>query len=91
VQHVPGKVNVVADSLSHQWEYQPEQEENSYEWTINLDRDEMVGLMNDILLTQDQEPKKQVQALKECLKAKHLFIEVIDAIMVQDSTKTVQD
>jgi hypothetical protein len=91
MQHIPGKVNVVVDSLSHKWEDQPEQEEDSSEWTVNLDRDEMVGLTNDILLTQEQELKEQVQALKECLKAKHLFTEVIDAIMVHVSTKTVQD
>jgi uncharacterized protein YacL (UPF0231 family) len=89
--HVPRKVNMVADSLSHQWEDQPEQEEDGHEWTINLDRDETVGLTNDILLTQDQELKKQIQALKEHLKAKHLFIEVIDAITAQDSTRTVWD
>jgi hypothetical protein len=82
---------VVADGLSCQWEDQPDQEEDGCEWTVNPDRDKTVGLMNNILLTQDQELKKQVQALKEHLKAKHLFIEVIDVITVQDSAKTVQD
>jgi hypothetical protein len=60
VRHIPGKANVVADGLSHQWEDQPEQEEDGHEWTVNLDRDKTVGLTNDILLTQDQEPKKEV-------------------------------
>jgi RNase H-like domain found in reverse transcriptase len=89
--HVPRKVNVVADGLSRQWEDQVEQKEDGHEWTVNPDRDEAVGLMNDILLTQKQEPKKEVQALKECLKDEHLFIEVIDAITAQDSAKMVRD
>jgi hypothetical protein len=76
---------------SSKWEDQPEQEEDGSEWMVNLDRDKMVGLTNNILLTQEQEPKEQVQALKECLKAKHLFTEVIDAITVHNSAKTVQD
>jgi hypothetical protein len=80
VQRIPGNVNVVVDSLSCQWEDQPEQEEDDCEWMVNLDRDEVVGLMNDILLTQEQEPKKQVHTLKEHFKDEHLFIEVIDAI-----------
>jgi hypothetical protein len=53
VQHIPGKANVVADGLSCQWEDQPEQEEDGHEWTVNQDRDEMVGLTNDTLLMQD--------------------------------------
>jgi hypothetical protein len=51
----------------------------------------VIGLTNDILLTQEQEPKKEVKALKECLKEERLFIEVIDAITAQDSAKMVRD
>jgi hypothetical protein len=91
MRHVPGKVNVVADGLSHQWEDQPEQEEDGCEWMVNPDRDKAVGLTNDILLTQEQELKKEVQALKERLKEECLFIEVIDAITAQDSAKMVRD
>jgi hypothetical protein len=91
VRHIPGKVNVVVDGLSRKWEDQPEQEEDGSEWMVNPDRDKAVGLTNDILLTQEQEVKEQVQALKERLKAEHLFTEVIDTIMAHDSAKTVQD
>ena len=82
---------MVMDGLSHKWEDQPEQEEDRSEWMVNPDRDEMVGLTNNILLTQEQEPKEQIQALKEHLKVEHLFVQVIDVITVQDSAKTVQD
>jgi RNase H-like domain found in reverse transcriptase len=89
VRHIPGKVNVVMDGLSCKWEDQPEQEEDGSESMVNPDRDEMVGLTNNILLTQEQELKEQIQVLKERLKAKHLFIQVIDVITAQDSAKTV--
>jgi RNase H-like domain found in reverse transcriptase len=91
VRHIPGKINIVADGLSRQWEGQPAVSEDGSTWTVNPDRDEQVGLTNDILLTLQGATGEQVATLRECLKDKHLFIEVIDAILGQDSAKTVRD
>jgi hypothetical protein len=91
VRHVPGKINVVADGLSRQWEGQPPAEDDGSDWTVNPDRDEQVGLINDVLLTLDKTDQDQVEALRERLKDEHLFVEVIDAIRNQDSAKTVRD
>jgi hypothetical protein len=43
------------------------------------------------LLTLQEANEEQVGTLQERLKEEHLFIEVIDAILGQDSAKTVQD
>jgi transposase InsO family protein len=91
VRHVPGKINMVADGLSRQWEGQPPSEEDGSEWTVNPDRDEQVGLINDILLTLDKTAQDQVDALRDRLKDEHLFVEVIDAIRNQDSAETVHN
>jgi transposase InsO family protein len=91
VRHVLGKINVVADGLSRQWEGRQPTGEDGSEWTVNPDRDEQVGLTNDILLTLQEANEEQVGTLRERLKEEHLFIEVIDAILGQDSAKTVRD
>jgi RNase H-like domain found in reverse transcriptase len=93
VCHVPGNINVVADGLSWQWEGQPVTSnlEDGGEWTVSPDRDDQVGLVNDILLTPEEATGEQVKALRECLKGEHLFIEVIDAILGQDSMRMVWD
>ena len=91
VRHVPGKINVVADGLSRRWEGQEPQEGEGDSWTVNPDRDETVGLTNDVLLTLDTGSNEQIKALRTRLKNEHLFIEVIDAITARDSAKTVRD
>jgi hypothetical protein len=67
VRHVPGKINIIADGLSCQWEGQELQEGDSDSWTMNPDRDKMVGLANDILLTHNAGTSQQINALKEQL------------------------
>jgi hypothetical protein len=88
---MPGRINVIADGLSRQWEGQEPQEGDSNSWTVNPDRDKAVGLVNDVLLMLDTGSNKQIKALRMRLKNEHLFIEVIDAIMARDSMRTVQD
>jgi RNase H-like domain found in reverse transcriptase len=89
VCHVPGKINVVVDGLSRQWEGQLAGREDGGNWTVNPDRDEQTGLINDVLLTLEGTTQEQVEALKDRLKEEHLFVEVIGAILGQDSAKTV--
>jgi hypothetical protein len=88
---VPGRINVIADRLSHQWEGQEPQEGDGNSWTMNPDRDEVVGLVNNILLMLDTGSNEQIEALRTQLKNEHLFIEVINTITAQDSMRTVQD
>jgi hypothetical protein len=49
MHHVARKINIVVDGLSCRWEGQELQEGDRDSWTVNLDRDEMVGLANNIL------------------------------------------
>jgi len=53
VRHVPGKLNVIADGLSRQWEGQPRNAElqDGSTWTVSEDWEAATGLVNDILLT----------------------------------------
>ena len=81
VHHMPGKINVVADGLSHQWEGQLVQKGEGSKWVVNPDRDEETGLVNNMLITLDTGMQEQITALKACLRNEHLFIEVIKAIL----------
>jgi hypothetical protein len=53
VRHVPGKLNVIADWLSRQWEGQPRDAglQDGSEWTVSKDWEANSGLVNDILCT----------------------------------------
>jgi hypothetical protein len=77
MQHMPRRINIVADGLNCWWEGQGPQEGNGDSGTVNPDRDKVVGLVNNILLTHNLGSNE------------HLFVEVIDAITAQDSTRTV--
>jgi hypothetical protein len=44
VRHIPGKINIVADGISCQWEGQDPSEGDGSEWIVNSDADETLGL-----------------------------------------------
>jgi hypothetical protein len=90
MQHVSGKINVVVDRLSQQWKGHTPLESNRSNWTINPDTNKTIRLMNDILATLDTGSHDQITALKDHLQNEHLFIEVINAIIAQDSMKMVK-
>jgi hypothetical protein len=91
VRHVPGKINVIADSISHQWECQEPSEGDSSEWMVNPDADEILGLQNNIFTTLDAGTQGQIDSLQNRFKKEHLFIEVVDTLVAQDSAKMVRD
>ena len=82
---------MVADSISHQWEGQEPSEGDGSEWTVNPDADEILGLQNNIFITLDTGTQGQIDSLRNRFKKKHLFIEVVNALVAQDSVKTVKD
>jgi hypothetical protein len=51
VRHVPGKLNVIVDRLSRQWEGQPRDIGllDGSEWTVSEDWEANMGLINDLL------------------------------------------
>ena len=61
VQHVPGKLNVVADGLSRMWEGLPCEEGDGSEWTVSEDWESMQGLYNNIFSVAEEEP--QIESL----------------------------
>ena len=89
VRHVPGRLNVVADGLSRQWDNTERMDDDGSTWTVNPDPEARSGLMND-LFTVDKLPKED-QHLWEHFLQEPLFLEVIDAILNTDNTTPIRD
>lgn len=48
IRHIPGKLNMVADSMSRMWEDQDWVVGNGSEWTVSEDWEAVTGLVNDV-------------------------------------------
>jgi hypothetical protein len=81
VRHVPGKLNVVADRLSRQWEGQPRDAnlQDGSNWTVSEDWEATTGLTNDILMT-TLEASETMVSLLERFTNEPVIIEVVKAI-----------
>jgi hypothetical protein len=63
IRHISGKINMVADGISHQWEGQEPSKGDGSEWTVNPDADEILGLQNNIFTTLDTGTQGQIDSL----------------------------
>ena len=94
VRHVPGKLNVVADGLSRQWEEQPRDNGalDGSEWTVNEDWESNTGIVNDLLclstLTTDHGETSQ---LLQRFANEPVFKEVIEAMLQIDQNTDVRN
>ncbi|KAG2101611.1 uncharacterized protein F5147DRAFT_581531, partial [Suillus discolor] len=93
VRHVPGKLNVIADGLSRQWEGQPRDAglNNRSEWTVSEDWEANSGLTNDILLTDSMTRQKPVSLLQERFANEPVFLEVVESILGMNTTRPLRD
>lgn len=89
VRHVPGRLNVVADGLSRQWDNTERNDQDDTQWSVNPDPEATSGLVNDIF-TLDKLPQEQ-QKLRERFQNEPLFLEVIDAILNTDANTPIRD
>lgn len=83
---MPGHLNVVADGLSRQWdnmEWAPTHN-NGSEWSVSLDPESCIGLVNDVFTT--EKITGDLQQLHSHFTNKPLYLEVIDAILNIDTT-----
>jgi hypothetical protein len=90
VQHVPGKLNVIADGLSRQWEGQPRNTglRDGSDWTVSEDWEARSGLLNDILFTSSIEPQLTT-SLQERFAKEPIFREVVESIAQINSDKSL--
>lgn len=80
VRHVPGHINVVADELSRFQEGYPRQPGDGSEWTVCEDWESELGIVNDIMWTENaDEPSQVLSALSERFRDEPMFLEVIEA------------
>jgi hypothetical protein len=93
VRHVPGKLNVIADGLSRQWEGQPRDAgiDDGSAWTVSEDWEASSGLINDLLLTESMTQQEPVSDLQKRFANEPVFLEVVESILEVDSRKSLRD
>jgi hypothetical protein len=85
IRHVPGKLNVIADSLSHKWEGIAPTPGDGSEWTVSENWEARTGLTNDIMHI--TETNTTAEKLRTRFADKPVFQEVIEAIYNLDGDK----
>lgn len=79
VRHIPGKLNVVADGLSRQWDNTDRTNDDGSEWSVNPEPRALTDVVND-MFTIDCVDEEQ-QKLRQRFVNEPMFLEVIDAIL----------
>ena len=87
VRHVPGRLNMVADSLSCASEGTGNKSEDGSEWTVSEDWETNTGLSHNIFhITDTSRPNTpEIARLRERFKNEPIFAEVINAILELDN------
>ena len=88
VFHVPGRINVVADGISHKWEGLPRQVGDGSEWMVCKDWEVNTGLTSNIMHVSAND---STDTLWEHFKDKPMFAEVIDAMLAIKDSRSVHD
>jgi len=91
VWHVPGRLNVIADGLSRQWDNmeRTDNTDDGSNWSVNPDPEAVTGMINDVF-SLDKIDQVQ-QKLREWFTNKPLYTEVIDAILNIDIATSIHD
>jgi hypothetical protein len=93
VRHVPGKLNVIADGLSRQWEGQPRDIGllDGSDWTVSEDWEASSGLVNDILFNSSTIEPQLISSLQERFINEPVFREVVESIAQLGTTGSLRD
>lgn len=83
VHHIPGCLNVVADSLSQASKGQTHQKGDRSEWTISKDWETTIRLTHDIFHMAEAQSSEMAK-LQDLFKDEPIFVEVIDALLELD-------
>ncbi|KIK11835.1 hypothetical protein PISMIDRAFT_121982, partial [Pisolithus microcarpus 441] len=81
VRHIPGKLNVIADGLSQQWDMTDHMQDDGCQWSVNPDPKALSGLVNDVFTIDHIER----------FTNEPVFLEVIDAVLNINTTANPRD
>ena len=89
VRHRPGRLNVVADELSHKFVNTPKEKGDGHEWTVSEDWEARTRLANDILNVNATQLESTYSALRTRFADEKVFIEVVDSMLELDHGKSL--
>jgi len=89
VRHVPGRLNVVADGLSRQWDNTERTKEDGSNWSVNPDPEATSGLTNDMFAI--EKLPHDAQQIRQRFQTEPLFLEVVDALLNTDTATPIRD
>jgi hypothetical protein len=93
IRHMPGKLNVIADGLSRQWEGQPQDIGllNGSKWTVSEDWEANTGLINYLLQISTKIEDSTASKVLEKFSNEPVFCKVVKAILQIDRGTEVRD
>jgi len=80
VRHIPGRINLVGDGISHKDEDLPHEPDNSSSWSVTPDWETARGLEYDLFSVEEILSTLHSQ-LREHFMEEPVFLEVIDALL----------
>lgn len=89
VRHIPGKLNVVADGLSRQWDNTDRAGNDGSDWSVNPKPKALTDVVNDVFAIDRVDDKQQ--KLRQRFANEPMFLEVIDAILNIDMAANPRD
>ena len=89
IRHVPGRANLVADSLSRANEGLLKEGDDKSQWTVAEYWEATTGLVHDVFFTTCTTTPEAIQ-LRECFKDEPIFLEVVEALLELDQGKDVK-
>lgn len=88
VQHLPGRLNAVADPLSRQWTGREKTKGDGSEWTVAAGSETQQGLAYDVLSLVSDTDK---ESLLKRFAAEPLFRQVLEALFEIEGTSTLRE
>jgi len=88
VQHLPGRLNAVADPISRQWEGKRKCKGDGSEWTVDTGSENRQGLVHDVL---SLVPDTDRQMLLKRFQEEPLFRQILEALFEVEGATTLRD
>jgi hypothetical protein len=90
IRHRPGRLNVVADGISHKFINTPKVQGVGHEWTVSEDWEARTRLANDVLYISPNELDPVYNALQTRFADEKVFLEVIESMLELDHGKSLR-
>jgi hypothetical protein len=89
VCHRPGRLNPVADGLSHQYVGKEIRAGDGHEWTVSEDWEARTGLTHDVFAVSEAVTTPEYATLRTRFKDERIFLEVVEALGELDHGKSL--